>query len=55
MDMFPREWTDDGLAEKGPPDAQVRPIWEGDVYVASPRLRAHAEIDIVLAYTRCPS
>ncbi|KZT71553.1 hypothetical protein DAEQUDRAFT_763780 [Daedalea quercina L-15889] len=31
LDMFPREWTAGGLAEKGPADAQVRPVWEGEV------------------------
>ncbi|KAH9938111.1 uncharacterized protein B0H18DRAFT_1080888 [Fomitopsis serialis] len=31
LDMFPREWSDDGLTEKGPTDAEVRPIWEGEI------------------------
>ncbi|KAI0938160.1 hypothetical protein AcV7_003433 [Taiwanofungus camphoratus] len=31
LDMFPKEWSDDGLVEKGPADAEVRPIWEGEV------------------------
>lgn len=30
MDMYPKEWTELGLAEKGPNDAQVRPIWTGE-------------------------
>ncbi|OBZ70500.1 hypothetical protein A0H81_09681 [Grifola frondosa] len=30
LDMFPREWTDDGLVEKGPSDAVAKLIWEGE-------------------------
>ncbi|TFY57224.1 hypothetical protein EVJ58_g7158 [Rhodofomes roseus] len=30
LDMFPREWTDEGLTEKGPTDAEVRAVWEGE-------------------------
>ncbi|PCH40941.1 hypothetical protein WOLCODRAFT_99593 [Wolfiporia cocos MD-104 SS10] len=31
LDMFPREWADEGLTEKGPADAEAKPIWEGEV------------------------
>lgn len=31
LDMFPREWADNGLTEKGPADAEAKPIWEGEV------------------------
>ncbi|KAH9948800.1 hypothetical protein B0H21DRAFT_689519 [Amylocystis lapponica] len=30
MDMFPKAWDDAGLEEKGPADAEVRHIWEGE-------------------------
>lgn len=30
MDMYPKEWTELGLSEKGPNDAQVRPVWTGE-------------------------
>ncbi|KAK7696205.1 hypothetical protein QCA50_000858 [Cerrena zonata] len=30
MDMFPREWGEHGLVEKGPNDAEARPIWVGE-------------------------
>lgn len=30
MDMFPVEWDEHGLSEKGPADAEVRPVWEGE-------------------------
>ncbi|CCL98243.1 uncharacterized protein FIBRA_00237 [Fibroporia radiculosa] len=30
LDMFPREWTDQGIMEKGPADAEIRHIWEGE-------------------------
>ncbi|GBE79813.1 hypothetical protein SCP_0210140 [Sparassis crispa] len=31
LDMFPREWTDGGVVERGPNDAEARLIWEGEV------------------------
>ena len=30
LDMFPREWTDYGLQQKGPGEAQAYLIWEGE-------------------------
>jgi hypothetical protein len=30
IDMFPREWGDSGLEQKGPDEAQARIIWEGE-------------------------
>lgn len=30
MDMYPREWGERGLIEKGPNDAEARPIWIGE-------------------------
>ncbi|KAI0082509.1 hypothetical protein K474DRAFT_1655296 [Panus rudis PR-1116 ss-1] len=30
MDMYPKEWSEHGLLEKGPNDAQTRPIWIGE-------------------------
>ncbi|KAI0032943.1 hypothetical protein K488DRAFT_78186 [Vararia minispora EC-137] len=30
MNMFPQDWGEDGLISKGPSEAQVHPIWEGE-------------------------
>lgn len=30
IDMFPSEWTEQGLLEKGPTDAEARAIWHGE-------------------------
>ena len=30
LDMFPKEWTDRGLIEHGPNEAQVHHIWVGE-------------------------
>ncbi|KZT05574.1 uncharacterized protein LAESUDRAFT_655698 [Laetiporus sulphureus 93-53] len=30
LDMYPHEWTETGLVKKGPADAEVRHIWEGE-------------------------
>jgi len=30
LNMFPKEWTDDGLSDNGPASAQARVIWEGE-------------------------
>jgi len=30
LNMFPKEWTDDGLSDSGPAGAQARVIWEGE-------------------------
>lgn len=32
LNMFPQDWGEDGLVSKGPADAQVLPIWEGEPY-----------------------
>ena len=32
LNMFPKEWTDSGLAEKGPNDAEAHPVWVGEGY-----------------------
>lgn len=45
MDMYPKEWSELGLSEKGPNDAQVRPVWIGEGYVRS-ALRAVASLFI---------
>lgn len=33
LNMFPKEWTDHGLMEKGPNDAEAHHIWVGEGYV----------------------
>lgn len=30
LNMFPKEWTDDGLSDNGPAGAQAKVIWEGE-------------------------
>ena len=30
LNMFPKEWTDDGLSHSGPVGAQAKVIWEGE-------------------------
>ncbi|KAL4247127.1 hypothetical protein ABKN59_001309 [Abortiporus biennis] len=30
LDMYPKEWTETGLVERGPNDAEARPIWVGE-------------------------
>ncbi|OCH94266.1 hypothetical protein OBBRIDRAFT_747898 [Obba rivulosa] len=30
LDMFPREWNEEGLVQTGPADAVARPIWQGE-------------------------
>ena len=30
LEMFPREWSDGGIIEKGPSEAEVRPVWVGE-------------------------
>ncbi|KAF9651684.1 hypothetical protein BDM02DRAFT_3110114, partial [Thelephora ganbajun] len=30
LNMFPKEWTEDGLSDDGPAGAQARVIWEGE-------------------------
>ncbi|KAA1466563.1 hypothetical protein DENSPDRAFT_831416 [Dentipellis sp. KUC8613] len=30
LNMFPQEWTDTGLRNKGPAEAEAHPIWEGE-------------------------
>lgn len=30
LNMFPKEWTDDGLSDSGPAAAQAKVIWEGE-------------------------
>lgn len=30
LNMFPKEWTDDGLSDNGPAEAQAKVIWEGE-------------------------
>ena len=30
LNMFPKEWTDDGLSDNGPVGAQAKVIWEGE-------------------------
>lgn len=30
LNMFPKEWTDDGISHDGPAGAQAKVIWEGE-------------------------
>lgn len=30
LDMFPLEWTENGLTQKDPSEAQALPMWEGE-------------------------
>ena len=34
LNMFPKEWTENGLVEHGPSDAQIHHIWVGEGSVA---------------------
>lgn len=35
LNMFPREWTEEGLVERGPNDAEVYHIWKGEGCVST--------------------